>query len=689
MRRLTQGLCNASAAILLASQPAVAATEHLLPRPQHIEQKEKALFRVKKDIRVSGKQDSMRLVNWCKGMELNPVNSKSAPRIEVIRVDSIAGALTQDEAYTLDIGKRKISLAAVTETGVIRALQTLSQLAEGNKKGQLKIENLNIRDWPAFRVRGFMHDTGRDFIPFEELKRNIDLLSRFKVNVFHFHLTENLGWRLQSKRFPKLNDASNFGRRPGQFYTLEQTRELENFCRERGVTLIPEIDMPGHSEAFTKTFGYDMQSAQGMNTLKELLREVCKEAFPQSVYLHIGTDEVVIRNAKFVPEMVAFVRGLGKKVMSWNPGAPYKKGEIDALQLWSSRGQFHPGIPCIDCRYHYLNHFDTYADVAGIYRSTVCDQQQGDPDHAGTILAVWNDRRLQTPADIIGQNGLYAAMLAIAERAWLGGGKAYITQGGVNLPPRGSEEFAEFADWERRFLYHKAHTLKGEKIPYVKQTDIRWRITDPFDNQGNPATVFPPEQQPFDTVYYHAGRQFRTHEASGAAVYLRHVWGRTILAFFADPKENSTAYAYTCVYSPEEQQAGVQLGFHDYGRSESDLPPQPGAWDYKGSRIWLNGRELAPPAWENVHTDRDNEIPLKNENFTARPPYQVTLRKGWNTVLLKLPVKAFGSRAIRLEKWMFTFVLTTLNGNEALPGLVYSPDYAMQQPANEADTETE
>ena len=96
------------------------------------------------------------------------------------------------------------------------------------------------------------------------------------------------------------------------------------------------------------------------------------------------------------------------------------------------------------------------------------------------------------------------------------------------------------------------------------------------------------------------------------------------------------------------------LEFQNYSRSESDLPPRQGTWDYKESRAWLNGVELLPPVWENTHTVRSNEIPLRNENCVSRPPIEITLHKGWNKLMLKLPVGKFSAPETRLVKWMFT-----------------------------------
>ena len=163
-------------------------------------------------------------------------------------------------------------------------MQTLRQLEQ--KKGKRSsVAGCEIVDWPAFRIRGFMQDVGRSYISMEELKREIEILSRFKINVFHWHLTENQAWRLESKIFPMLNDSVNTIRMPGKYYTLEEARDLVDFCKKHQVLLIPEIDMPGHSAAFVRAFRHDMQSPEGMKILKLLLDEVC-ETFDVP-YLHI------------------------------------------------------------------------------------------------------------------------------------------------------------------------------------------------------------------------------------------------------------------------------------------------------------------------------------------------------------------------------------------------------------------
>lgn len=604
------------------------------------------------------------------------VSPKATAVIEVKLLPSLPEIpMNRDEAYRLNVTRKRITVEAVTEQGVYWAMQTLRQLAE-KKNSKTQIQGAEIIDWPAFRVRGFMQDVGRSYISLEELKREIAVLAKFKINVFHWHLTENQSWRLESKIFPMLNDSANTTRMPGKYYTLEEAKELVAFCKEHHMTLIPEIDMPGHSAAFIRTFRHDMQSPEGMKILKLLLDEVC-ETFDVP-YLHIGTDEVQFTNPRFVPEMVSYVRSKGKKVISWNPGWHYKPGEIDMTQLWSYRGKAQEGIPAIDSRFHYLNHFDTFGDIVALYNSRIYNKEQGSDDLAGTILAIWNDRLIDSEWDMIVENNFYPNMLAVAERAWKGGGTEYFDKNGTILLTDGqSELFKNFADFERRLLWHKEHTFAGYPFAYVRQTNVKWNITDAFPNGGDLTKTFPPEESLRDS-YTYEGKTYNVRPAIGAGIYLRHVWGTLVPGFYKEPEENHTAYAYTYVYSPKEQTAGLWVEFQNYSRSEADLPPLQGKWDYKESRIWINEQEVLPPVWTATHRTKSNEITLGNENCVVRPPLEVRLQKGWNKVFMKLPVGKFTSPEVRLVKWMFTAVFVTPDGQKALEGLVYSPDKTLK-----------
>ena len=690
------------------SLSAQAKVVHLLPKPQRVTVTENAApFTLSGNVTVAYADGAARCelleeVFTKAGCELVPSGGKP---VNVSLVESIDGAHDyalhgyENEAYTLQITGSEINITAVTNTGVIRAAQTLTQLAEG-WDGTPALEALTMTDWPAFKLRGYMHDVGRSFISIDELVKQIELFSRFKVNTFHWHLTENQAWRFEVKAYPKLTSDASMTRFPGQYYTQEDCKRLMAVAKKHGVIVIPEIDMPGHSEAFHRAMGFDMQSEQGKEVLKKVLDEVV-EVFAGAPYIHIGGDEVST-TAAYLNEMIAYAESKGANVKGglWNPinGIGQDALNHTLAQMWGTRGYLATGKANIDCRYNYTNHFDVFADLVGIYKSTIYYSQQGSSEVAGAISGAWNDRKTPTEDDIMAQNNVWANVIATAERAWMGGGKQYIDNatntpadykknpygGGVMLPNSG-DEYEDFKSWETRFLFHKANSLKAEPIPYVKQTNVRWRITDAFPNGGTTSTVFAPEAYATTTndngiipeTFTHAGKTYYSGIATGAGIYLSHTWGNSIIkAYYPAPAYNQTAYAWTYVYSDKEQEVGAQIEFQNYSRSEQDPVPTAGNWDLYGSKIWLNGTEIAAPTYKNAGKSINREVDLLDENFPARTPIKVTLKQGWNKVFLKLP---YVNAGYRLDKWMFTCVFTDLEGKNAVDGLIYSPNQCMDE----------
>ena len=636
----------------LASTLAMEArVNHLLPIPKAVVERDVKAFYLSRDVSLSDPTDCELLKDFLTDNGCQ-IKNKAKASIKVILMDEVPGSYDypldgyENEAYRLSVSTNDIDIYAVTKTGVIRAVQTMQQLAEGYK-ARTAIQAAEIIDYPSFKIRGFMHDTGRSFLSINELKKEIRLLSRFKVNTFHWHLTENQAWRFEVKAYPQLTADSSMTRFPGLFYTQEQCRDLDTYAQKYGMTIIPEIDMPGHSEAYERAMGHSMQTPEGISELKTILAEVAG-VFSHAPYIHIGGDEKTITYPNFLGIMTDWVRKLGKKAVVWIPNKAHFKG-ADMAQLWSTAGKAAAGIPNIDCRYNYINHFDVFADVVGIYKSNIYYQEKGSPEIAGEICALWNDHKLETEPDILRQNNFYANVLASASRAWQGGGKQYIEQGGTILPNEG-EEFEDFKDWENRFLFHKAHCLKDEPIPYVRQTNVVWGLSDRLSKEGRPLDP---------------------QLITGAGIYLRHTWGKIVPAVYTNKPMGDTAYVWTCIYSPKEQNVGALIEFQNYSRSEQDKAPEYGKWDRKGSRIWLNDVEILPPVWLHHGERINNETALQDENFTGRKPVELHLNQGWNKVFMILPnQKADG---IRLNKWMFTFVLTDKYGDQALPGIVYDP----------------
>lgn len=215
--------------------------------------------------------------------------------------------LNKEEGYTLTVTANNITITAPAPHGVFNGVQTLKQLM---RDGVL-VDGCEITDWPAFAMRGYMIDVGRNYLSIPYLKEQIDVMATSKMNVFHFHPTEDIAWRFEVKSFPQLTDAKHMLRNKGKYYTVEEIKELIAYCKERYITLIPEIDMPGHSAAFKRAMGFDMQSDSGKIVVKQILSEIC-DTYDVS-YVHIGSDEVRIKDTSFVPEMTRLLEARGKK----------------------------------------------------------------------------------------------------------------------------------------------------------------------------------------------------------------------------------------------------------------------------------------------------------------------------------------------------------------------------------------
>lgn len=659
--------------IALYTSNAMAKVAHLLPKPQYVHtETPRKSFSLNRKVQVKSTVNSWYLEQFLNNHKVK-VDNSSPICIEVQLVDSIKNTFDyelsgyENESYALKVQANKITIKAVSQVGVIRAVQTLEQLSEGTPNNSL-IECVEIVDYPAFKLRGFMHDTGRSYILIEDLKTQIRLLSRFKINTFHWHLTENQAWRFEVKAYPQLTNASAMTRHKGLFYTQEECTSLEKYAKMHGITIIPEIDMPGHSDAFVRAMGHDMQTDEGMKELKVILKEVA-QTFPNAPFIHIGADEKRIVYPHFIKEIAAYIHQLGRKCVIWMP-LQGEFSDVDMAQLWSTEGKMVKGIPNIDCRYNYINHFDVFADVVGIYKSNIYYHPKGNANLAGAVVALWNDHKLSSTKDMLMQNNFYASVLATAERSWIGGGKEYIEKGGTMLPLQG-DEFESFRDWERRFIFHKKQSLSNEPIPYVKQTNIKWLITEPIPSKYDTLSMFLPQNYNPSKAIKIADSMYSVRECVGGGIYLRHTWGKIVPSLYRDAKYGNTVFASTCIYSPTKRTVGALIELQNYSRSEHDLAPPKGAWDYKGSRIWVNSKEIMPPNWIQTGVEIDNETDLLDANFTGRRPVRITLEKGWNKVLIKLPYKEI--KGIRLNKWMFTFVITNLSGKETLSDIIYNP----------------
>ena len=235
--------------------------------------------------------------------------------------------LGEDESYQLTLTDSSAQLTAPTTLGALHGLQTFLQLVTIGPSG-FSAPAVTIKDQPRFPWRGLMIDVSRHFIPIDVLRRNLDAMAAVKMNVFHWHLSDNQGFRVESKRFPKLSAMGS----DGQFYTQDQIRDVIAYAHDRGIRVVPEFDMPGHSTAWF--VGYpELASAPGpyqiergvgvfdpaMDPTQEetyrfldgFIAEMAK-LFPDA-YFHIGGDEVNGKQWDANPKIQAFIHSHGMK----------------------------------------------------------------------------------------------------------------------------------------------------------------------------------------------------------------------------------------------------------------------------------------------------------------------------------------------------------------------------------------
>jgi len=363
--------------------------------------------------------------------------------------------------------------------------------------------------------------------------------------------------------------------------------------------------------------------------------------------IHIGSDEVHVRNPEFMPAVVKTLRERGRDVIVWRPGHLPDREVI--TQLWSGRGRPVDGVRHIDSRSNYINHMDALVGPVRAFMQQHCDVAQGNAESLGAILCHWPDSNVGRQENIYRQSPVLPAMLAFAERVWRGA-QNNRTDAWARLPSRDDAAFSEYAEFERDLLAHGKLVAKDWPFPYTRQTHIPWKLIGPFDHGGDTSRAFPLETEIRDS-YVVDGKQYEWSDGHiGGTIHINHFFG-----FPAHlPRFNEgTVYGLTHIKSPREQTVGFWVGFNGQSRSgirASGPNPEQGQWSIVDSQLWVNGEEIAPPVWKQPGLGvKTSETPLVDENYYFREPTEIRLRKGWNTVLIKAP------HARRARKWMFTF----------------------------------
>lgn len=388
--------------LLLCCQSMVhAQSVNIIPKPQQLTLNTGSFTVTKQTVVIAGPENlnSISFLNdYLESYYNLNLHQVISARSNYIRLVTLASATPgTEEGYTLTSTSSSVTITGNSAKGTFYGLQTLLQLLPAEKTAALKIACVDIRDAPRFKYRGLMLDVGRHFFPVAFVKKYIDYIAYFKLNTFHWHLTEDQGWRIEIKRYPRLTSVGGFrdgtiiGHYPGTasdntptggFYTQEEVKDIVKYAQDRYVTIIPEIEMPGHASAAIAAYpelscfpdeptkitgpspfstGAHQKEAAGTKKIVQetwgvfpdvfcpsdatftFLENVLDEVMPlfPSTYIHIGGDECPKDNWKrsafcqqlikdknlkdehglqsyFIQRIETYINSKGKRIIGWD-----------------------------------------------------------------------------------------------------------------------------------------------------------------------------------------------------------------------------------------------------------------------------------------------------------------------------------------------------------------------------------
>lgn len=334
------------------------ANYQVIPLPQHILQEEQAEpFVLTSNVKIlyprnnqAMKNNAQFLAHYIKnatGYHLQIQEGDPQPGAIVLTTTKEATDRENPESYSLKVNSQNITISSPTEAGVFYGMQTLRKslpISEGN--AQISFPAVEIKDYPRFAYRGAHLDVSRHFFSVEEIKTYIDMMALHNMNRFHWHLTDDQGWRLEIKKYPKLTEIGakraqtvigrNTGKYDGKpysgYYTQEQAKEIVDYAAKQYITIIPEVDLPGHMQAALASYPnlgctggpYEVWQQWGVSddvlcagndevlTFLENVYSELIEIFP-SEYIHVGGDECPKTRWEKCPKCQARIKSLGLK----------------------------------------------------------------------------------------------------------------------------------------------------------------------------------------------------------------------------------------------------------------------------------------------------------------------------------------------------------------------------------------
>jgi hexosaminidase len=399
---------------------------------------------------------------------LTKINEAPEAQLQINCIRSGIIGINENESYQLSIDSIKIVINAETDLGAMHALETVLQLLQNDSKS-FYFPSINIADSPRFTWRGLMIDAARHFQPVDVIKRNLDAMAAMKMNVFHWHLADDQGWRIEMKNLPKLNELAS----DGDYYKQEEIKGIVKYAGDRGILVIPEIDVPGHASALLSVFpeigskidngigSYSVQRGSGIfnatldpsnpqtyKLINTIFDEVCP-LFPGN-YFHIGGDE---NNGKewnanpkiqefkkahnlannhdlqtyFNMQLVPMLKKHGKNVMGWEEIMTKDMSKDAIIHAWrgTNEGQASGGSLITAAKNGYKTvlsngyYIDLMLSLESHYKNDPIPKNSVlSPEEKARILggeaAMWSE--LVTPLNI--DSRIWPRTAAIAERLW-------------------------------------------------------------------------------------------------------------------------------------------------------------------------------------------------------------------------------------------------------------------------------
>jgi len=338
--------CHKSGPTEPTSNQSLPALESIIPRPEFV-QKHSGTFILSENASICINPGSIEItaigeylsekLRPSTGYQLNVVAVSGPPENGNIYITTVGGdPALGEEGYHLTVENNLVTLVAHRPAGLFRGIQTIRQLLPPSienstrQSGRWEIETCTITDRPRFEWRGMMLDVARHFFTVENVKRVIDLIAYYKINRLHLHLSDDQGWRITINPWPNLatvGGRSAYGDDPGGFYTQADYMEIVGYAQSRYITVVPEIDMPGHMGAAllsypilgTSSGTLDLDKETTYKFLDDVIREI--SAITPGLYFHVGGDEAygipLTRYTQFIDSIQSIVHSYGKQMVGW------------------------------------------------------------------------------------------------------------------------------------------------------------------------------------------------------------------------------------------------------------------------------------------------------------------------------------------------------------------------------------